>query len=91
MTWALWEIDECEAALEELLKISPLRPSAHRMVAVVYACLGEVDKAQEAYQIFYTQAEEPTISEQRAAWKGFWTGPGLERWLEHMRVAGMKD
>lgn len=92
MAWALWEIEDCEGALDSMLKMGNLRPSSQRMLAAIYACLGEVEKAQEAYKIYYAQAHEPTISEQREMWKDFWTAPdSLERWLDHMRIAGMKD
>ena len=92
MAWALWEVEDCEGALASLLKMGKLRPSAHRMLAGIYACLGETEKAQDAYKVYYAQAYEPTIPEQRDLWKDIWTAPGsLERWLDHMRIAGMKD
>lgn len=90
--WALWEVEDCQGALEAMLKMRVLSKGAHRQLAAIYACLGDVEKAQEAYQVFYADAHEPTISEQREAWKDLWTAPGsLERWLDHMRIAGMKD
>lgn len=92
MGWALWEIEDCEGALASMLKMRNLRRSAHRMLSGIYACLGQVEKAQEAYKVYYAEAKEPTISEQREEWKDLWTAPGsLERWLDHMRIAGMKD
>lgn len=92
MAWALWEIDDCEGALASMLRMSTQRRSAQRMMAGIYACLGEVEKAQAAYRTFYAEAREPTVSEQREEWKDIWTGQGsLERWLDHMRIAGMQD
>ena len=92
MGWALWELDDCEAALASMLRMDKIRKGAHRQLAGIYACLGNVEKAQEAYQIFYEDSDEPTISEQREEWKDIWTAPGsLDRWLDHMRIAGMKD
>lgn len=92
MGWALWELNDCEAALESMLRMDKVRKGAHRQLAGIYACLGDVEKAREAYQVFYEDSDEPTISEQREEWKDIWTAPGsLDRWLDHMRIAGMKD
>lgn len=93
MAWALWETGDCEAALASMLRMEEnLRGSAKRMLAGIYACLGKVEKAQETYRTYYDQAHEPTISEERERWTDVWTGPGsLERWLDHMRISGMKD
>ncbi len=92
MGWALWEKDDCDGALAAMQRMKKIPRGAHRMLAGIYACLGEADKAQDAYKVFYTDSDEPTIAEQRAEWEDIWTAPGsLERWLDHMRIAGMKD
>ncbi|WP_300513959.1 winged helix-turn-helix domain-containing protein [Aliiroseovarius sp.] len=92
MAWALWEIEDCEGALAAMLRMRTIPRGAQRMMSGIYACLGQVEKAQEAYRIFYAEAEEPTISEQREKWQDIWTAPGsLERWLEYMKIAGMKE
>ncbi len=92
MGWALWELDDCEGALASMLRMDKIRKGAHRMLAGIYACLGEVEKAQAAYNVFYEDSEEPTISEQRIEWQDIWTAPGsLDRWLKHMQIAGMKE
>lgn len=92
MGWALWQKDDCEGALDAFLQMDKIVKGAHRMLAAIYACLGEVEKAQDAYRVFYADAREPTISEQRAEWIHSWTAPGaLERFLDHMRIAGMQD
>ena len=92
MGWALWELDDCEGALASMLRMDKIRKGAHRMLAGIYACLGDAEKAQAAYAVFYEDSEEPTISEQREEWKDIWTAPGsLDRWLDHMRIAGMKE
>jgi TolB-like protein/DNA-binding winged helix-turn-helix (wHTH) protein len=92
MGWALWELNDCEGALASMLRMDKIRKGAHRMLAGIYACLGEVEKAQAAYGVFYEDSDEPTIAEQREEWKDIWTAPGsLDRWLEHMRIAGMDE
>lgn len=92
MGWALWEKDDCEGALASMRRMKKIPKGAHRQLAGIYACLGRIDEAREAFRVFYADAREPTISEQRAEWEGVWTAPGsLDRWLDHMRLAGMKD
>lgn len=92
MGWALWQKGNCEGALDAFLQMDKIVKGAHRMLAAIYACLGEVEKAQDAYKVFYADAHEPTIAEQRAESIDTWTAPGaLERYLDHMRIAGMKD
>ncbi|WP_171177770.1 winged helix-turn-helix domain-containing tetratricopeptide repeat protein [Ruegeria sp. HKCCD8929] len=92
MGWALWQKGDCEGALDAFLQMDKIVKGAHRMLAAIYACLGEVEKAQDAYKVFYADAHEPTIAEQRAESIDTWTAPGaLERYLDHMRIAGMKD
>lgn len=92
MGWALWEKHDCNGALAAMQRMSKIPKGAHRMLAGIYACLGDAEKARAAYRVFYKDAKEPTIAEQRAEWQGIWTAPGsLDRWLEDMRVAGMKD
>jgi TolB-like protein/DNA-binding winged helix-turn-helix (wHTH) protein len=92
MGWALWEKDNCKGALAAMQRMNKISKGAHRMLSGIYACLGEVQKAREAYKVFYSDAKEPTISEQREEWKDTWTAQGsLDRWLDHMRVAGMKE
>lgn len=91
MGWALWQIDDCEGALDAMMSMKTQRRASKRMLAGIYACLGQVEKAQEAYQVFYAEAAEPTLAEHRKEWER-WTAPGaLDRWLDHMRIAGMKD
>jgi TolB-like protein len=92
MGWALWEKDDCDGALAAMQRMNKIPKGAHRQLSGIYACLGRIDEARAAYRTFYADAREPTIAEQRAEWQDIWTAPGsLDRWLEHMRLAGMKD
>lgn len=92
MGWALWQKGDCEGALDAFLQMDKIVKGANRMLAAIYACLGEVEKAQDAYKVFYADSHEPTIAEYRAESIDTWTAPGaLERYLDHMRIAGMKD
>lgn len=62
------------------------------MLSGIHACLGDEEEAKKAYKVFYADSAEPTISEQREQWEEIWTAEGsLERWLAHMKIAGMKE
>ena len=92
MGWALWEKEDCDGALEAMKSMANIPQVAHRMLSVIHACLGEVEKSQDAYQTFNKDLEERTISEERELWADVWTAEGsLDRWLDHLRIAGMKD
>ena len=92
MAWALWEKDQCEAALASMRRQKLIPKGAHRMLAGIYGCLGDVKNAQDAFRVFYSDSKPLTISEQREEWVEEWTAPGsLERFLKHLKIAGMKD
>lgn len=92
MGWALWEKEDCAGALAAMRRMNKIPKGAQRMLAGIHACLGNVEEARAAYKVYYADAREPTISEQRAEWENIWTAPGsLDRWLDHMRIAGMKE
>ena len=84
--------DSCEGALNAMQSMKKITKGAHRMLSATYACLGNVEEAKKAYKVFYADSPELTISEQREQWQDVWTAEGsLERWLVHMKIAGMKE
>ncbi len=92
LSWALWERDDCAGALASIKRMKKITKGAHRMLSGIHACLGDEEEAKKAYKVFYTDSAEPTISEQREQWEEIWTAEGsLERWLVHMKIAGMKE
>ena len=92
MGWALWEKNQCDDALASMMRMNKIPKGAQRMRAGIYACIGDTESAQSAYKVYYEDADEPTIAEQRDEWKDIWTAPGsLDRWLDHMKIAGMKE
>lgn len=92
MGWALWEKENCEGGLTAMKRMTKIPQQAHRMLSVLYACLGEEKKAQDAYNTFKKDLKELTIAEERALWEDVWTAEGsIDRWLDHLRIAGMKD
>lgn len=92
MGWALYEKDDCEAALTSMRKMSRMPSGAHRMLAGIYACLGNEREAKEALAVFLKDSPGDSISRQRKQWEKNYTAPGsLDRWLEHMRFAGLPE
>ena len=92
MGWALYEKNDCGAALAAMRKMSRIPSSAHRMLAGIYACLGNEREAKEALAVFLKDSPGNSISKQRKQWEKNYTAPGaLERWIEHMRFAGLPE
>ena len=92
MGWALYYKDDCVAALAAMRKMSRIQNSAHRTLAVIHACLGNVPEAREALAVFLKDSPGDSISKQRKQWEKVDTAPGaLERWLKHMRIAGLPE
>ncbi|BCG96836.1 winged helix-turn-helix domain-containing tetratricopeptide repeat protein [Mesorhizobium sp. 131-2-1] len=92
MGWALWEKNDCGAALTEMRKMSSIPSGAHRMLAGIYACLGKEREAKEALAVFLKDSPGDTIREQRKKWEKLYTDPvRFERWAEHMRLAGLPE
>jgi TolB-like protein/DNA-binding winged helix-turn-helix (wHTH) protein/Tfp pilus assembly protein PilF len=92
MGWALWEKNDCGAALAELQKMSRISGGAQRMLAGIYACLGKEREAKEALAVFMKDSPGDSIREQRKKWEKMWTAPGsLDRWIKDMRIAGLPE
>ena len=92
MGWALWEKNDCQAALTEMQKMSSIDTGAHRMLAGIYACLGNEGAAKEALAVFLQDTPDESISKERREWEKLWTAPGsLDRWIEQMRIAGLPE
>jgi TolB-like protein/DNA-binding winged helix-turn-helix (wHTH) protein len=92
MGWALWEKNDCKGALKAMRKMSRIPSGAHRMLAGIHACLGSEREAKEALAVFLKDSPGETISEERRKWAKKWTAPGsLDRWIEHMRIAGLPE
>ena len=92
MGWALYEKNDCGAALTAMRKMSRITSAAHRMLAGIYACLGNQREAKEALAVFLKDSPGNSISRQRKQWEKNYTVPGaLDRWIEHMRFAGLPE
>ncbi|RWN65109.1 MAG: tetratricopeptide repeat protein [Mesorhizobium sp.] len=92
MGWALYEKNDCGAALTAMRKMSRIPSGAHRMLAGIHACLGNEREAKEALAVFLKDSPGDSISRQRKQWEKNYTAPGaLERWIGHMRIAGLPE
>jgi TolB-like protein len=90
--WAYWEKNDCEAALAAMRRMSKIYAAAHRMLAGIYACLGMEMEAKDALAVFLKDSPGHSISKEREEWGKLWTAPGsLDRWIEHMRIAGLPE
>jgi TolB-like protein/DNA-binding winged helix-turn-helix (wHTH) protein len=93
MGWALWEKNDCGAALAAMRKMLRIPSGAYRTLASIQACLGNEREAKEALAFFLKDSPgDSSISEERRKWEKIWTAPGsLDRWIEHMRLAGLQE
>ena len=92
MGWALYEKNDCGNALAWMRKMSRIPNSAQRMLAGIYACLGNEREAREALAVFLKDSPGESISKEREGLRKTITAPGaLERWLNHMRIAGLPE
>jgi adenylate cyclase len=92
MGWALYEKNDCGAALTAMRKMARIPSGAHRMLAGIHACLGNEREAKEALTVFLKDSPGDSISKQRKQWEKNYTAPGsLERWIGHMRFAGLPE
>ena len=92
MGWALWEKNDCQAALAAMQKMSRIPSGAHRMLAGIHACLGNEGEAREALAVFRKDSPGDSIREQRRKWEKSYNNPArLERWLNDMRIAGLPE
>ena len=82
MGWALYEKNDCGAALTAMRKMSRIPSGAHRMLAGIHACLGNQREAKEALAVFLKDSPGDSISKQRKQWEKNYTAPGSPRALD---------
>jgi hypothetical protein len=61
------------------------------MLAGIQACLGNVREAKEALAVFLKDSPGESIRKERREWEKVYNPRGLERWLKHMRIAGLPE
>ena len=79
-------------ATDALRFVAGHRHSSYRMLAGIYACLGKEREAKEALAVFLKDSPGDSISKQRKQWeKNYATSEALDRWIGHMRFAGLPE
>ncbi|TIS60768.1 MAG: tetratricopeptide repeat protein [Mesorhizobium sp.] len=92
MGWALYAKNDCGAALTWMRRMSRIPNGAYRTLAEIHACLGNEREAREALAVSLKDSPGESIHKLRKQWEKVYTAPGgLERWLKHMRIAGMPE
>jgi TolB-like protein/Tfp pilus assembly protein PilF len=89
-SWALWQAEECDAALNAF-KSSPSMPiAANKLLAAIHHCRGSQDDAARAMAVYLSENPEWNVSRVREMESRIWTAPGaLDRWLVAMEASGM--
>lgn len=88
--WALWQVGDCEDALQTFLGCPSMPVAAYKELAAIHHCLGNKEKAFEAIGDFLAQNPTYTLAKVRAENIQIWTAPGaLDRWLAAMAAVGV--
>ena len=62
------------------------------MLAGIHACLGNEREAKDALAVVLKDSPGESIRKERREWEKLWTAPGsLDRWIKHMRIAGLPE
>ncbi|GAA4134104.1 winged helix-turn-helix domain-containing tetratricopeptide repeat protein [Aminobacter aganoensis] len=91
MGWALWEKNDCGAALTAMRKMSRIPSGANRMLAGIHACLGNKQEARKALAAFLKDSPGDSIGKHRKQWEKTMTPGSLDRWIKDMRFAGLPE
>lgn len=88
--WALWQNDECEAALDAF-KASPSMPiAANKLLAAIHYCNGNEAEAKRAMSDYLIENPNWTVERVRGIEERIWKAPdALDRWLVAMEASGM--
>ncbi len=92
LAWAYWQNHECDKALEAV-RAMPLPPDeSQTMIAAVYSCVGEPQKAKAAMDIYLSKRPDHTLSIEADRVNRQWKDAAIrKRWLEDMRRSGMPE
>jgi tetratricopeptide (TPR) repeat protein len=88
--WVLWQIRDCDDALQSFSRIASPPPEAHKLLSAIQVCRGEMDKANKALDAFLVAQPGWTISREEDIHFGRWIAEGaLDRWLADLATAGL--
>ena len=88
----LGEFAEAILHSKRMLEIAPDYPPPWRFLAASYGNLGEIDKAKAALERLLQVSDNDTIStiRERAGYT-FLPSPGLDKYMDGLRQAGMAE
>lgn len=90
--WSYWQSNQCDKALEEMLGMSTVPANTKTMLAAVYICVGNPEKAKEAMADYLKKWPDRTLRSEAEKVSKEWTDKSIqERWLNNMRLAGMPE
>lgn len=89
--WAYWQTNQCDKGVSAMTSMANPPVTSQRMLAALYACLGDKKNAQSALQVYLDKRPDYTMKDEiEKISSGQWEVPGaVERWLDDMRFAGM--
>lgn len=92
LAWALWQADDCGAALASMNRMPKISVGDHKQLAIYQICLGDMDAAMAAMKVYIEGFPDATLAQEMERLGEKWTAPGqYERWLNALRTAGMPE
>ncbi len=92
LAWALWQADECGAALASYHRIPKLSAGHHKRLAIYQVCVGDIGAAKSSMSVYLEEHPEATLAQEIEMLGEKWTAPDqFERWLDALRDAGMPE
>ena len=88
--WTLWQDQRCDDALNSFSRIASPPPPAHKLLAVIHVCRGEIEEASDAMATFLEAEPNWTASRERELHEDQWIAEGaLARWIDDLTSAGL--
>jgi len=92
LAFALWQADECGAALASLNRMPTISVGNHKRLAIYQVCVGDIGAAKSSMGVYMEVHPDATLAKEIERHGGKWTAPGqFERWLDALRIAGMPE
>lgn len=88
--WAYWQNHECEKGLESMLGMSSPHFASKTMLAAIYSCLDDLDKAKVAMNVYMKNRPDYTLSSEAKRVRQQWEHEEItKRWMKDMQRSGM--